>query len=135
MGAAVLTIKIRKLDPPALHISAGDLDFRLKNHQSRRQIAAERGMTSLTLRRNMADSAPVFKAVIVGTTPPFALVVVDASCLQAKIAADGRDAPRRRACDGLRGFRKRAIALTDRWQVDELHQAHAGTNPDPGGGE
>src|SRR6516164_2812243 len=135
MGAAVLSIKIRKLDPPALHISAGDLDCRIENHQSRRQISAKRGMTSLTLRRNVADSACMFKTVIVGATPPFALVVVDASCLQAKIAANGRYAPRRRACNGLRSFRKRAIALTDRRQVGELHKAHAGTNPDPGGGE
>jgi len=135
MGAAILSIKIRKLDPPVLHISAGDLDLCIKNHQSRRQISAERGMTSLTLRRNVADSACMFKAVIVGATPPFALVVVDASCLQAKIAADGRYAPRRWAGNGLRSVRKRAIALTDRRGVGELHKAHAGTDSDPGGSE
>src|SRR6516162_8002172 len=135
MGTAVLLIKIRKLDPPALHTSADDLDFRIKNHQSRREISAECGMTPLTLRRNVADSACVFKAVIVGATPPFALVVVDTSCLQAKIAANRRYAPRRRARNGLRSFRKRPVALTDRRHVGELHKARAGTNPNTGGGE
>ena len=70
---------------------SGDLDLGVENEQRRREIAGERRVTVVALRRDVAGLAAVLQAVVVGAPPPFALVVEDAARVEAEIAAERGD--------------------------------------------
>ena len=88
MGLAVFDIELAQRNS-ALAFCAGDVDFGAVNEQSGRQVAAEGGMTALSLRGDMASLPAILETISIGAPPPFALVVVNAARIEAQIAADG----------------------------------------------
>src|SRR6266508_2815129 len=88
MRPPILDIKIGKGHAPSSH-RTGDFDRGIENHQSRCEVAAERCMTVLTLRRHVTNTALAFETIIVRTPPPFALIEINAASLEAEIAAYG----------------------------------------------
>ena len=85
---AVIVVEICDRDTPCA-CGAEDFHLGLVNDQSWRHIAAERGKTERTVWRDVAHVTPVLEAKIVAAAPPFALVVVNASRIEAQIAAKG----------------------------------------------
>ena len=105
-------------------------DLGARDHQHWREVAAERGVAALALRRHMAGGAAALQAERVRPAPPFALVVEHAARVQAQVAADGGDVaqlPRRPRDKGLGEHR---VSLPDRrvggQRADELAAAGGG---------
>src|SRR5450759_1469140 len=72
----------------AMTLCAGNANFGTKNEQGGRKIAGEGGVTTLSLRGNMANIPAVLEAIGICAPPPFALIVVNAARVEAQIAAD-----------------------------------------------
>ena len=73
----------------ALAGRACDVDLGAEREEGRRKIAGEgREADAAALRRDVANRAGGLQAMIVGVTPPFALVIEDAARVEAEIAAD-----------------------------------------------
>src|SRR5262249_51349596 len=87
MGFAILNINLAQGNSAGAS-RASNIDFGAKHQQGGRKIAAERGVAALSLRSDMADVPAAFKAISIGVSPPFALIVVDAARIEAQIAAD-----------------------------------------------
>src|SRR6202521_2819656 len=134
MRGAVVTIQSGELYA-ALAAACNQLDLGAEHEQRGSQIARERGMAMPTLRRDVADLAAALQAVAVGAAPPFALVVEHAAGVEAKIAANRRDAAMAGAGDRTRRFSDRRVmaggAIPDR----ELRQCHPGAQRERGVGE
>jgi hypothetical protein len=107
---------------------SGHLDVRRERQQRRGHVAAERRVTALALRRHVADFAAELQAVGVGAAPPFALVVEDAACVEAQVAAEGGHGAVAGAGDAGRGFGKRRQRSRDARIVRERFERHAGAD-------
>ena len=97
---------------PALR--PGEIDLGAERQQRRREIAAVgREAHAAALRRDVADVAGGLEAMVIGRTPPFALVVEDAARVEAEIAADRAHVAMRRPGDVRGGLRDHRIVRDD----------------------
>src|SRR5580658_942540 len=107
----------------------GNLDLALERQQRRREITAEGGEAdAAALGRDMTDRARGLEAMIVGLSPPFALVVVDAARVEAEIAADGAHLALRRAGDRRRSLGQHPILRPHLRMSGKLGQGHGRTD-------
>src|SRR5690606_1497032 len=100
-----------------------ELDLGAQRDQRAGQVAAERGVTAVALRRHVADGAAALQAVAVRRAPPFALVVVDAARVEEQVSADRGDAAMRRTGYRAGGLRDRAVAADEQRMRGERRQA------------
>jgi hypothetical protein len=70
----------------------------------------------------VADGAGGLQAVIVGVAPPFALIVENAACIEAEIAADRAHVAVGRPGDVRGGLREHGIMPVDRGMLGNLAQ-------------
>ena len=108
----------------ALAGGAGDVDLGAERQQRGGKIAGEgRKADAAALRRDVADGAGGLQAMIVGVTPPFALVIEDAARVEAEIAADRAHVALGGAGDMRGRLRDHGIMLVDRGMRGDLAQA------------
>ena len=105
-------------------LCTGNAYFSTKNEQSGRKIADEGGVTTLSLRGNMANIPAVFEAISICTSPPFALIVVYAASIEAQIAADRPHDAVTGSGDRLGGLRDGAISGGDNRVASQVGDGH-----------
>ena len=87
MRPAIVRVNVAEWNASAAR-RASHLYIGADRKQRRRQIAREGRMTAPTLRRDMANIAVSFQAERVGAAPPFALIVENATRVEAEISTD-----------------------------------------------
>src|SRR6185436_14304204 len=91
------------------------------------EIAGEgRKADAAALRRDVANRAGGLQAMIIGVTPPFALVIEDAARIETEIAADRTHVAVGGPGDMRGGLRDHGIMLVDCWVRGDLAQGHRG---------
>ena len=92
----------------------GDVHLGAKGEQGGREVAGEsRKAHATALRRNVAYRAGCLQAVIIGAPPPFALIVENAACVEAQIAADSSHIAVSGTSDVRGGLRENGVVLID----------------------
>ena len=115
----------------ALAGRAGDVDLGAERKEGRGKIAGEgRKAHAAALRRDVADGAGGLQAVIIGVTPPFALVVEDAARVEAEIAADRAHVAVGGAGDVGGRLRDHGMMLVDGGMLGDLAQRDRGAELD-----
>src|SRR5450755_770735 len=124
MRFAVFNIKFAQGNA-AMTFCTGNANFSTKNEQGGRKIAGEGGVTTLSLRGNVANIPAVLEAISIGAPPPFALIVVNAARVEAQIAADSRHDAVTGPGDRFGGLRERAILAGDIRVASKRGDGHA----------
>ncbi len=127
VSGAVIGVEIAQGHAPGA-ARPGDLDFCVEDQQRRREIAGERRVTVIALRRDVAGLAAVLEAVVVRPPPPFALVVEHATGVEAEISADGGDVTVRRRCNAIRRLDENRQRAPDAGIRGEPRQRDAGAD-------
>src|SRR5208282_3623604 len=106
MRRAVLLEQIVERDPSRA-VRAADFGLGSEHQQHRRGIAAIGGVAAVSRRRHVTNRAAVLEAEIVASPPPRALVIENATRIEAEIAAESGARAMGRAGDGGGGLGKR----------------------------
>ena len=108
MRPAIVRVNVAEWNASAAR-RASHLYIGADRKQRRRQIAREGRMTAPTLRRDMANIAVSFQAERVGAAPPFALIVENATRVEAEISTDRSHGAVTGTGDRRSGLRDRSV--------------------------
>src|SRR5262249_21964879 len=102
-----------------------DINFGAKCEQGGGKVAGEsRKAHTAALRRNVAYGAGCLQAVIVGVSPPFALIVENAPCVETEIATDGSHIAVCGTGDVRGGLRKDRVVLINSGVLGDFAQTY-----------
>ena len=129
--ARITDIEIGERHRPAAR-RPRDVDLGIERQQRRRQVAAEGGEAdAAAFRRDVADVAGGFQAMMIGVAPPFALIVENAARIEREIAADRAHVAVGRAGNMRRGLRHDRIMLRHIGMRGDFGQRGRGADLEP----